>query len=110
MKKVTLFIMLISLFTFISSCNKDKTEIFYWDETSCSDPWQANAYDPEEEKKASIKLYLLNEDISVEAVNFEFDSSKAQFCEACSCTTGNIIAMKVSSKDTGKMEELNFYQ
>lgn len=102
--------MLLFLFAFLSSCKKENMEIFYWDETSCSDPWQAEHPVIEEEKIANIKLYLSKEDISVEAIHIEFDSSKTQLCQACNCTTGNVIGLKVLSKYKEKMEQLNFYQ
>ena len=110
MKNTSLFLLSLFSFILIASCNKDDTEVFYWDETSCSDPWQTNYNDTDEEKKANIELYLTDKNIEVEGINFEYDSSKVTFCTACNCTTGNVIGIKVSSKDKEKMEELNFYQ
>lgn len=90
------------------SCKKESV-VFYWDETACSDSWKHESDDTEEERKTSIESYLTDQNIKVENIDFELDSTKKQFCEACHCTTGRIIMIKVSSKNNRKMKKLDFY-
>jgi hypothetical protein len=95
----------------LSSCEKDdESSTFYWDETGCSDPWKTDSDDTEQERKESIELYLEDQKVKVEDIEFKFDSTKVQGCKACFCTTGRIIVVNVSWSDKGKMKNLNFYQ
>jgi hypothetical protein len=111
MKKTDIYLIAIVLLTFVSSCKKEnESTIFYWDETLCSDPWGQDSDDTEEERKESIGNYLSDQKVNVENIEFEFDSTKEQFCEACHCTSGRIIVIEVSTKDKPKMKKLDFYQ
>lgn len=111
MEKSHIFLIVFAIFIAFSSCEKDnETTIFYWNETGCSNPWEQDNNDTEEEKKAKIENYLSDQNVSIENIEFEFDSTKEQFCRACHCTTGSIIVMKVSTKDKRKMKRLDFYQ
>lgn len=93
------------------ACNKeDDTELFYWDETGCSDPWLQNSEDTEKQTKDLIRKFLLKGNVNVEEIRFEFDQTKMQNCRACHCKTGRIIIVEVASTDKNKMKELEFYQ
>jgi hypothetical protein len=108
MNKLYIFII---VFVIFSSCKKDKQlSTFYWDETGCSDPWKQVGGDTEEERKRSIENYLEELNINIEKIEFEFDSAKGEFCEACNCLTGRVIIVTVSRSDKRKMKKLEFYK
>lgn len=101
----------LTILTAFSSCEKNQeSTTFFWDETSCADPWKQDSDDTEEERKESIENYLGEQNVKVENIKFEFDSTRIQLCEACHCTTGRIIIVKVSWYDKRKMRKLDFYQ
>ena len=59
MEKSNIFLIVFAIFIAFSSCEKDnETTIFYWNETGCSNPWELDNNDTEEEKKEKIENYL----------------------------------------------------
>jgi hypothetical protein len=108
MNKLYIFIIVFAIF---SSCKKEKDLCtFYWIETGCSDPWKQVSGDTEEERKWAIENYLEDQNVNVVKIEFEFDSTKEEFCEACNCLTGRVIIVAVSRADKRKMEKLEFYR
>jgi hypothetical protein len=99
------------LLTILSACKKDdESTTFYYDETSCSDPWELKRDDSEEEQKETIKQYLSDQKVRVQDIQFEINPDKVQQCEACHCTTGRIVVINVNWFSKRKMKDLDFYQ
>ncbi len=111
MKNSYIGLIMLAMLTTMSSCKKDdESTIFHWDETMCADPWIQDSADTEEKRKESIEDYLAEQKVDVEDIEFEFDASKEEFCEACNCKTGRVIIVDVPKSDRRKMQRLNFYQ
>lgn len=95
------------------SCGKNSSKIYYFNETGCSNPWDSY-YNADtfslELLNQSITTFLSDENIEVNSVNFDFDSSLIEYCYACHCTTGRVIVADVSGVSRRKMKNLNFYQ
>jgi hypothetical protein len=94
----------------LHSCeNEGNSEllVFYYDQTSCSDPW-ANSYYDSKELKSAVISYLSNQ--GIRPVDFLFLSTDGiqQICSACSCTTGNRIWIKAPGRFEGRLLELGF--
>ena len=114
MKKITTYLMAFISFAILISCNKSNSlKLFYFDETGCSDPW-VGYFVPDtftlDTYKEQIELFLNSDNIDVNSIIFDFDSTKAEFCFACHCKTGRVIKVEISSGKRHKMKQLGFYQ
>ncbi|TAE49944.1 MAG: hypothetical protein EAZ89_13200 [Bacteroidetes bacterium] len=95
--------------TLLSACNDlfniDPTAwTHYYNETQCADPWQRGATDSL--TFAAITAYLDSNDIAVIQIGVENDSTGAQVCQACNCTSGNVFKVIVSDADGVKLMNL----
>ena len=113
MKKSYLYFVIIFI-GFLSSCNKmNDSNIFYYQETGCSNPWDdyyaADTFSYEALSQ-TINNFLITENIEVNYIEFDFDSTIIELCYACHCKTGRIIVASVSSENKQKMKKLSFYQ
>ncbi|MFT6167736.1 MAG: hypothetical protein ACJASF_002436 [Vicingaceae bacterium] len=110
--KINLFLLVVLSVTIsLSSCKKDdESTTFYWDETSCADPWDQYGGDTAEERMAYLEDFLDDEKIKVQDISFKIDPNKVQTCEACHCTTGKVFKVNVPWADKRRMKKLNFYQ
>ena len=115
-KKTLLSSSLIILFctTFIYSCNKNnEPTILYFNETGCNNPWDsyytADTFSLDALNE-TINNFLINENIEVNSIEIDMDSSIISFCYACSCTTGRVITVNARCGDKRKLKKLGFYQ
>ncbi|MCP4522217.1 MAG: hypothetical protein GY827_11080 [Cytophagales bacterium] len=106
MKKSLIILTLISLF-YLSSCQTEKDAVdFYYDQTSCSDPWQSSQDNSELER--SVTKYLRGQGIKVFKSKIDHSNDLEIICLACDCITGTKIIVSVDEDKTTKMEELGF--
>jgi hypothetical protein len=108
------YLFTISLIIVLTSCGKrDAPAPFYFDETGCSNPWdsyyQSDTFSLEALRE-SIEVYFQDENIPINSVDFDFDSSKIELCYACHCTTGRIIVVNAPRNQKRKMKQLGFYK
>jgi hypothetical protein len=113
MKNIILFVFAfvgISLFT---SCEKDAANTFYFDAIGCDNPWD-NYYTADtfsyEHLRFAINGFLTDENIDVNSIEIDFDSTKMELCYACHCKTGTVIIVNVESGKKWKMKNLGFYK
>ena len=79
----------------------------YWDQTYCSDPWEAGAQvDLATAKK--IADYLVENDIEVFNIKFVDYPLDEQFCLACFCESGVRIFITIAGNDLEKATNLGF--
>lgn len=111
-KRFFLFILYLSLF-YSACCDKNETNIYFFNETGCANPWDGYyeldsftipAY------QEMIRSYLENEGVGVRFIDFQTDSSMMMFCLACHCTTGRIIEADVDCGKHSKLIQLGFYK
>ena len=110
MKYIYVIVILIAL----ASCGKRDTPTpFYFDETGCSNPWDsyyvADTFSLEALRE-SIEVYFQDENIPINSVDFDFDSSKIELCYACHCKTGRIIIVNAPRYKKRKMKNIGFYE
>ena len=106
MKK--LFYCLIVL-TLLASCEKGELIEMKYHQTYCADAWELGSSATEEEISETVTRYLKDLDIKVKEVSMN-DEGQAQFCNACSCTSGNIIVVKVDELFQTDLENLGFFK
>ena len=107
MKKTILAISTIIAMLF--SCDKDKETTLYWDQTGCLNPWDnyisLDSFTVEAYHEG-INDYLTEQEITVYSISSELDSTKIELCLACHCKTGEVIAIKIPTKDKRKLKRL----
>ncbi len=96
------------------SCEKNNSsDLFYYDETGCSDVWwnDAPSYDTLTPQiyQDVVTSYLEDKNIELISFSIDYDSTKAEFCRACICKTGAIIQVEVESGRKQKMRRIGFY-
>ena len=70
----------------------------YYNQTSCSDKWG---------------LYTNFDDLKQKVENYDVEvlsNGPEQNCLACTCTTGNIIKLKVMTGDVAELKTEGFYE
>ena len=105
----------IPLILMLVSCEKEwTTNLFFYDETGCSDAWwkdapQIDTLTPQiyEER---VTNYLENRSIEVFSFQITYDSTVVELCFACHCKTGVVLEIEVESGKRRKMRQLGFYQ
>ncbi len=109
MKQVKLFIYLFIAGVMVAACNKDEDITMRWDLTGCFNPWDSqiilDTFTTEGYHQA-IFDYLSAENIQVNYISSEFDSSKVELCLACFCKTGEIILINIPKRDKSKLKRL----
>ena len=109
MKQVKLFIYLFIVVIIVAACNKDEAVTMRWDLTGCSNPWDSQINldtFTTEGYHQGIYDYLMAENIAINYISSEFDSSKAEVCLACFCKTGEIILINIPKRDKSKLKRL----
>ncbi|MEB2780057.1 hypothetical protein U3A58_06610 [Algoriphagus sp. C2-6-M1] len=100
-------------FLFLQSC-QEKNSLnfleFYWDQTGCTDPWNTNSNDSDEETQQAVEDYLKGEDIRGAKVISITSDGVQQSCEACFCTNGTRINLTVPINQKSKMIALGFQE
>lgn len=110
MKKIGYLFLSCFAFLVITHCTKESDFVtMNYSESKCSDAWNTNENSSEEEVKAALKDYFITE-LKVGYIKLEiiFDEELAQDCEACSCTTGRIIAVDVAESHIATLEDNGF--
>lgn len=94
-------LLLVFLGNFFPSCGKEDlfkgTPEFYFEETSCSNPWDTMDERPGKQVEEAVKYYLQNY-LEVDFRSFRItNDGTTENCLACSCTTGKIFRFKADS-------------
>lgn len=81
----------------------------FWNETQCSDPWQAEVGSGSDEDTAkALAKYLVENNIEVFSIHFVEVDSDLITCRACNCPSGKRIAIRIASEDLDAATELGF--
>lgn len=105
MNRIFTFLILTSL-AFIS-CEKDYEGIeMSIVETGCANGW-GDYYEGTSDYKHAVIAYLNHHGIEVFSVE-RFNYYDGPVCMACTCTTGNLIIIRINEKDVSKAEDLGF--
>ncbi len=81
---------------------------YYWEQTQCSDPWNAGLGESNEETRDSLLAYFTPLGVALHHVHFIFDSELEETCTACDCKTGTVIYVYVEHDDTTQLSETGF--
>jgi hypothetical protein len=105
MKKQLLII--IFLVFVLANCSKEDDFIkMSINETSCANEWDI-FYTGSNDYTDAVIEYLEKENIIVYSVTRKvYDNGP--FCDACNCSTGRIIIIKINPSDLSKTETLGF--
>jgi hypothetical protein len=103
------------LFLAFVACEMDSTpDLFFYDETGCSDAWWVDAPPIDtlttDIYKELVASYLESNNVEVLSFHVTYDSTVAQLCRACFCKTGTVLELEVESGKRRKMRQLGFYQ
>lgn len=96
---------------FLQGCQDDNslnTLEFYWDQTSCGDPWITGSNGSNEETRQAVENYLEQKDVNGAVVTSITSDGVQVVCLACSCTTGKRINVTVPANQKSKMIALGF--
>jgi hypothetical protein len=90
-------------------CDKFSSSTWlYYNQTSCSDKW--GLYTNFDNLKQKVENYILTKK-SIKVYDVEvLSNGPEQNCLACSCTTGNIIKLKVMTGDVAELKTEGFYE
>lgn len=94
----------------LTHCSKESDFVtMNYSETKCADAWSTNEGNSEEEVKTALTDYFIM-DLKVGFIKLEitFDEELVQECEACSCTTGRVIAIDVAESHIATLEDSGF--
>lgn len=112
MKHYLIFTILLLLS--LQSCQDDNTPVnqleFYWDQTSCADPWSTGSNGSNEATRQAVENYLEQEDVHGAVVTSITSNGVQVVCSACSCTTGKRINVEVPLNQKSKMLTLGFQE
>tara|TARA_B100001287_G_C22496330_1_gene441384 strand:+ start:242 stop:601 length:360 start_codon:yes stop_codon:yes gene_type:complete len=104
------YLSLYALLCLFVSCSKNQAISMHWDETGCSNPWESfitlDSFTLEGYHQG-IHDYLTAEDINVNYISSELDSSKIELCFACHCKTGKVITINIPKGDKQKLKRLS---
>ena len=108
---LTLSILLLPL---LQGCHEDNVPRnhleFYWDQTSCADPWITNSNNSTNEILQAVEDYLSDQGVKGAKVLSMTGDGVEQGCEACFCTTGNRIYVAVPLEQKSNMLALGFQE
>ncbi len=90
-------------------CDKFSSSTWlYYNQTSCSDKW--GLYTNFDDLKQKVENYILTKK-SIKVYDVEvLSNGPEQNCLACTCTTGNIIKLKVMTGDVAELKTEGFYE
>ena len=112
-KKNTFISLSFFLIVLLFSCTKNSSTTFKYDITGCANFWDKH-YTADtfslEALNNTIHDFLATENIEVNYIEFEFDSTKVELCYACHCKTGTVVVVNTSCKNKRKMKRLGFYK
>lgn len=113
MKKLTIILLAFLSIMLVSSCffdndNDEEQLTFFWAQTKCAEPWSNDADLSDLQIQQEVVAYLDGLDIAVYDIWMNSDDAFAQACEACVCTTGIKIYVRVDKINRQEMEDLGF--
>lgn len=111
MKKLTILLFTFLSITLSTSClsdNENEQLTFFWAQTKCAEPWSNDPDLSDLQIQQEVVVYLDGLDIAVFDIWLDSDDAFAQACEACVCTTGIKIYVRVDKIDRQEMEDLGF--
>ena len=110
MKTTCLIKFFLAFFISISSCdNEIGQNLYYWDQTKCSDPWNTGENDSESKTVTALRKYFDSLDVHVSKINFENRSKEGEVsCDACPCLSGIRILISIPDNDHQKVIDVGF--
>lgn len=94
------------------SCNdRDDGPLFEfaWDQTKCADPWGTGENSSNAETENALSIYLEQNGVSIENIEFINDSELDSACESCGCGTGQRIIITITEEYISQTQSLGFY-
>ena len=106
-------VVIILLGILIISCSSNDTDIeqnlYYYDQTGCSDPWKTGQHDSNDKTALELRKYLENLEVIVLGVSFKDISKKGEMtCDAYTCLTGTRIIINIHEHDSEKIVDVGF--
>ncbi|PHN04985.1 hypothetical protein [Flavilitoribacter nigricans] len=109
MKKIILVFGALLILIGSNGCLEDEDQsTFFWAQTKCADPWSKDPDLNQNELEPLVIQFLDKEGIDVYDTWIEFAAALSQDCEACSCTTGNKIYVRIDQSDEPAIRDLGF--
>ncbi len=104
--------MLLATLFILTSCNDSDVWMSY-NQTYCADEWHDLITDPNDETQVlnTVTDYLSEvHGITVLESNIELNADFLSSCNACNCTAGKTIKVKVDEAHIDELEDLEFFQ
>ncbi len=98
LKIYLMFSFWIALIIFVSACKKTEEKGWYqYDGTQCADVWDDEVVSGSTEQLA-VQEYLIGVGIEINQVDIRQAPRQFVTCEACTCTSGDVIRVKLRNK------------
>ena len=82
-----------------------------YDLTQCADSWQLENGSTNDEKVEIIEDWLKTEqEINVKKTTYIENETQLVFCNACSCSTGDVLEVQVDNLFKTQLAKLGFYE
>jgi hypothetical protein len=101
----TLFLLV--AFILMASCGKNDSVTMLYEETQCSDVWDANQTSSNTVEEAIIAYFEANHNITMTGVSIK-TVSEGPFCFACNCPSGREIQVSIDEKNVSTLESEGF--
>lgn len=109
MKNVVIILLGILLINCSSNDTDIEQNLYYYDQTACSDPWKTGQHDSNDKTTLELRKYLENLEVIVLGINFKDISKKGEMiCDACRCPTGTRIIINIHERDSEKVIDVGF--
>lgn len=94
----------------MSSCDNDIDQnLFYWNQTKCSDPWNTGENDSNKITDTALRKYFDDLNVNILEVNFKNISQEGEnSCDACSCSSGIRIIINIPDSDNQEVINVGF--
>ena len=106
-------VVIILLGILIISCSSNDTDIeqnlYYYDQTGCTDPWNTGSNDSNDKTALELRKYFKSLEVIILDVSFEDISKEGEYsCDACTCLTGTRIIINIHERDSEKVVDVGF--
>lgn len=105
----TLTVFLFGILMFSCSNSDIDQNLYYYDQTGCSDAWNTGENDSNAKTEAALIKYFNDLNVTILKVRFENRTKKGEVsCNACTCLTGIRITIDIPESANEKVVSVGF--
>lgn len=107
MRRLTIFLFAILIYG--CSDNDIDQNLYYYDQTGCSDPWHTGENDSNAKTETALIKYFDHLNVTILGVRFENRTKEGEIpCNACTCLTGIRIIINIPINANEKVMDVGF--